>query len=178
MLRLQPLSPDDAADDETRALLRSTARRAGFIPKMQGIMANAPAAIGLYASGNALLSRSSLTQTERSVVFMAASHANGCEYCVAAHSAGRGVSQDVLESLQTGNEIAGDDRLEALRLFVSRLVTKRARLTADELNEFLSAGYEEKQVLDVLTAIALKTLTNYVGHLVDIPIDEEFLTYR
>ncbi|MEX2495085.1 MAG: carboxymuconolactone decarboxylase family protein [Woeseia sp.] len=177
MLKLKPLSANEATDSETNALLCATQRRVGFIPNMQGIMANSPAALRLYAFGNELLSGSSLTASERTVVFMAASMANGCDYCVAAHSAGAKVSPGVLQALRVDREIVEDERLETLRRFVKRLVVKRGQLTSEELDDLLAAGYEEKQVLDVLSAVALKTLTNYIGHLIEVPVDEVFMQY-
>jgi uncharacterized peroxidase-related enzyme len=177
MLKLKPLTIDEVSDRGTKELLQATQRRAGFIPNMQGIMSNSPAAIGLYAHGNKLLSRSSLTPEEQTVVFMTASRANDCSYCLAAHSAGAKVGEDIARSLRAGIAIDSNPRLEALRVFVNRLVEKNGRLTPDETNEFLNAGFEDRQVLDVLTALAMKLLTNYIGHLVDVPVDERFAGY-
>jgi len=39
---------------------------------------------------------------------------------------------------------------------------------------FTKAGFRKEQALEVVLAVAWKTLSNYVNHLVDTPIDEAF----
>ena len=38
----------------------------------------------------------------------------------------------------------------------------------------VAAGYTQRQVLDVLTLVALKTLSNYVNHIAHTPLDVQF----
>lgn len=176
MLELEPLSPEDAPD-AVADILRGAQRRVGFVPNMQGILAHAPAALGTYSHGNKLLAQSSLSAAERTVVFIAASRSNGCTYCVAAHSAGASVGAEVLTALRGGARIDADPRLDALRRFTEQLVEQQGRVSAEQLRDFLAAGFGEAQVLDVVTAVALKTLTNYVGHLTRVSLDDAFCAH-
>lgn len=38
----------------------------------------------------------------------------------------------------------------------------------------VAAGYIQRHVLDVLTIVALKTLSNYVSHIAHTPLDSQF----
>ncbi len=163
------------ASESVAEILRAVESRIGFIPNMYGLLAHSPAAVGTYAHGNALLARSSLSDAERTVAFIAASRVNGCIYCVAAHSAGARVGADILTSLQNGTEIESDSRLNTLRGFVEQLVEQRGQVSAEQLRTFLEAGFQEAQVLDVLTIVSLKTLTNYVNHVTHVSLDEAFV---
>jgi alkylhydroperoxidase family enzyme len=44
----------------------------------------------------------------------------------------------------------------------------------EDLNQFAAAGYAERHLLDVLTIVALKTLSNYVSHIAHTPLDVQF----
>ena len=176
MLQLKPLSPDEAPE-ASRPQLRAVSGRLGFVPVQQALLAHAPAALKAYASMSALLGESSLTLVERGVIFITASRSNRCGYCVAAHSAGAGLDEDVLAALRAGRRIDGEPRLDALRVFVGQIVEQRGFLKPRQLEDFLAAGFEEPQVLEVITAIAMKTLSNYTNHLMQTPLDEFFQPY-
>lgn len=173
MLKLEPLSPEEAPE-ASRAQLRAVTGRLGFVPVQQGLMAHAPAALNAYATMSALLAKSSLTLVERGVIFITASRANRCGYCVAAHSAGAGLDDEVLAAVRAGRRIDGEPRLDALRVFVQQIVEQRGFLEPGQLEDFLAAGFEEPQVLEVVTAIAMKTLSNYTNHMMRTPLDEYF----
>ena len=176
MLTLKPLSAEEAPE-AAKAQLTAVAGRLGFVPVQQALLAHAPAALNAYANVSALLAQSSLTLVERNVIFITASRSNRCAYCVAAHSAGAGIDRDILTAVRDGQTIAGKPRLEALRVFVERVVEQRGFLASEQLDDFLAAGFTEPQVLEVITAIALKTLSNYTNHLLEAPLDEAFEPY-
>lgn len=176
MLELKPLSPEEAPE-ASRAQLRAVAGRLGFVPVQQALLAHAPAALNAYASLSALLTQSSLTRVERDIVFITASRINRCGYCVSAHSAGGGLSGETLAATRAGRPINGEPRLEALRVLVEQIVEQRGFLEPRQLEDFLAAGFEQPQVLEVVTAIAMKTLSNYTNHLMHTPLDDAFQPY-
>jgi len=45
------------------------------------------------------------------------------------------------------------------------------------LQAFIDAGYSEQQALQVVLAIAVKTISNYTNHLCDTPVDAAFASY-
>lgn len=49
---------------------------------------------------------------------------------------------------------------------------KRGWGSEEELNNFISAGYSKKQILELILMIAQKTISNYVNHIADTPLDE------
>lgn len=46
------------------------------------------------------------------------------------------------------------------------------------LQKFVDAGYLERQVLDIVLALAVKTLSNYSNHLFGTQLDERFAAYE
>ncbi|MEX2353923.1 MAG: carboxymuconolactone decarboxylase family protein [Gammaproteobacteria bacterium] len=148
----------------------------GFIPNLLGILAESPAALNTYLSTNQIFEQSAFSPVERQVVILSVSRVNECAYCVAAHSViadNAQVPADVVDAIRKGQVIA-DDKLEVLRSFTTRVVEKRGWVSEEEVNDFLSAGYTRAQVLDVIVAVSLKTLSNYVNHIAGTPLDEAF----
>ncbi len=166
----------ETAPEASRPILDGAGRSYGFVPNLLGGLAEAPAALEGYVTLSGIFDKTSFTPTERQVVLISVSVENGCAYCVAAHSTVAGmhkVPEDVIAALRDGRPIA-DPRLEALRRFTVAVVQKRGSVTHGEVQNFIAAGFDRGQALEVVLGVALKTLANYANHLVDTPIDRAF----
>ncbi len=166
----------ETAPEAARPILDGAKKKYGFVPNLMGALAEAPAALEAYVTLSDILARSSLTAAEREVLTIAVSAKNDCAYCVAAHStvaAMHKVPEDVIAALRDGRPI-DDARLEALRRFAETLVEKRGWADDDDVQAFLAAGLTRQKALEVVLAVAFKTLSNYTNHLVDTPLDAAF----
>jgi uncharacterized peroxidase-related enzyme len=166
----------ETAPEPSRATLESARRAFGFVPNLLGVLANSPVALRAYTSLAEILEEGSLTPAERQVVLLSTSVANRCQYCVAAHSAlaiGADVPPDVVEAIRDGRTVPAG-RLGALSTLARRLVESRGWLEEHEVTAFVNAGFEEAQLLEVITALAMKTLSNYTNHLAQTPLDAPF----
>src|SRR5260370_27639956 len=67
-----------------------------------------------------------------------------------------------------------DRKLQALRTFALEAVRKRGWLDATDVEAFLAAGYDRGHLLEVLTWVSLKTLSNYTNHVAKTPLDAAF----
>ncbi|NUO71090.1 MAG: carboxymuconolactone decarboxylase family protein [Frateuria sp.] len=178
---LKPVDPERAQGAEKDILDKAKAR-AGFIPNMYANMANAPAVLDTYLHGYGLFrSESGFTPPEQEVVFLAASQSNGCTYCMAAHSMIADkvskVPPQVLQAIRDGRPIP-DARLAALFQLTSEMVRTQGRPSAATVRAFLDAGFEEKKLLYVVLALAVKTLSNFSNHALATEVDERFAAYR
>jgi len=97
-------------------------------------------------------------------VLLVISRTNGCDYCMAAHSMiaekESKVPGNVLAAIR-GNRPIRDAKLAALATFVEAMVESRGLPLASEARAFLAAGYSERQILEIVLAIAVKTLSDY-----------------
>ena len=84
------------------------------------------------------------------------------------------VPRDVVHSIRNDDPIT-DKRLEALRLFTTSVVDKRGWVTQEEIDKFLAAGFNKMQLIEVVLGVSFKTLSNYVNHIADTPVDDAFL---
>ncbi len=165
----------NSAPEPSRETMRAIKQKFGFVPNLIGELAAAPAAVKAYATLSGLLEETSLSPVEQQLVLAATSIANGCDYCVAAHSMGlkmAGLAQDQIEVIRENRELA-DGKLEVLRKFTAAVVEKRGRLDSTDVQAFLKAGYREEQILEVLVGVAAKILSNYTNHLAGTPLDTQ-----
>ncbi len=168
----------DEAQPAAKEILDHVKQQIGMVPNLYAFMANAPGLLQTYIRSQELFRRNSgFTPAEQEVVFLSISFENGCEYCMAAHSViadtQSKVPPEVTEALRNGTEVA-DTRLRALSEFTRTMVTKRGRPSQDEVGNFLRAGYTNEQVLQVILAVGIKTLSNYTNHVCHTPLDARF----
>ena len=81
--------------------------------------------------------------------------------------------EDVLLALREQRPLS-DHKLNALRALVLSVLRHRGWVPEADLEHVVTAGYTQRHVLDVLTIVALKTLSNYVNHIAHTPLDPQF----
>ncbi len=86
------------------------------------------------------------------------------------------VPEEVIASLRDDRPISYA-KLEALRQFTKAVVSQRGWVPEQNLQAFLDAGYTRAQVLEVVLGVSLKTLSNFINHLAETPIDEQFQAF-
>ncbi|WP_186396648.1 carboxymuconolactone decarboxylase family protein [Stappia sp. TSB10GB4] len=180
-LTLAPLTAE-TAEPAAATALETAARRLGFVPNMYGYMAYAPDLLGTYLAGYDGFRRTSGFQPdEQETVFLAVSEANGCDYCVAAHSMiaekMSRVPADAIAALRNGGPLP-DPRLQALATFTRTMVRTAGRPSRADVDAFLAAGFEPRQIFAVILAIGVKTFSNYTNHIVATKLDPAFAAYE
>lgn len=80
---------------------------------------------------------------------------------------------DILEALRA-QQVLPDTKLNALRVVAESLVRHRGWVPKADLEQFMAAGYGQPHLLDTITIVALKTLSNYVNHIAKKPLDTQF----
>lgn len=176
-LSLTPVNTEQA-EPLARSRLEAAQKNLGFVPNMYAGMANSPGLLDTYVQGyDNFRSHSGFSSVEQEVILLAISHENGCGYCVAAHSfiadQMSGVPHAVTDAIRAGQPIA-DAKLAALHDFSKILVRSRGLPSRAQVEDFLAAGYTEQQILDIVLAIAVKTLSNYSNHLLHTQLDPLF----
>lgn len=169
----------ETAPEASRATLETTAKKYGFLPNLYGILAESPTAVEAYAAINRALEQSALSPVEQQVVALTVSATNDCAYCAGAHSAVAQMvrmPEDILLELRDQKPLS-DRKLNALRMLVMSIMRHRGWVPEEDLEHFVAAGYTRRHVLDVITLLALKTLSNYVNHIAQTPLDPQFASH-
>jgi alkylhydroperoxidase family enzyme len=95
---------------------------------------------------------------------------------VAGHSAFAariGMPPDTIAAIRDGRPLP-DQRYQALVDFTRVLVRRRGQVTDDDMAALKAAGFGTEQVFEIIAGVALKTITNFVGNVFDLPLDVQF----
>jgi AhpD family alkylhydroperoxidase len=178
---LKPLDVD-TAEGESKERLTILSETRGRIPNMYGIMAQSLGLLATYLDGvDRFRAESGFTPAEQDTVFLTVSRFFECTYCMAAHSfIADHVSKtplQVTDAIRNDEPIA-DEHFAALVAMVRELLTTQGRPYRAVVGRFTAAGYTDRQVLDIILAIALKTLSNWTNHVFDTELEKKFIDRR
>lgn len=166
----------DTAPKDSQPLLRDSLEAFGMIPNLHAIMAEAPGLLEGYKKLHDLFTQSSLSAAEQTVVWQTINVEHGCHYCVPAHTGiakSMKVDDAIIDALREESELP-DPRLEALRQFTLRIVRQRGQIDPLDLQAFLDAGFDRRQVCEVILGVGQKTMSNYLNAIADTPLDQPF----
>lgn len=164
------------APEQAREALAQVQKKFGFIPNMTAVMAEAPPLMDAYLALSQLLEQTSFSPEERLILLLTASEANDCDYCMAAHTMGARrakVPEAVITALRAGEPLP-DAKLETLHQLTYAMVVDRGRPDSALVEAFLAAGYTRRNLLEVILAVGMKTLSNYTNHIAETPLDAAF----
>ena len=165
------------APETSRPLLQRAEKELGFIPNLYAAMAESPATLEANQMLTRIFDKTDFTVTERQLVLLSISRYRNCSYCLAAHGTVAKM-QKIPKEIVTAvyyNQPLNDDKLEALRAFTRAVLEAQGWVDSQTLETFYQAGYEPQHVLEVVLAISFKTLSNFINHINDTPIDSQFL---
>lgn len=163
----------DTAPEASKARLGAVKSAWGFVPQLHGMLAESPVALEAYDTLFGLVAKSSLSPVEQQVVYMAINVLHECEYCAAGHtylSRKAGMDEQVLQALRESRPLP-DARLEELRAFTEAVVRERGFAGDAAVDAVIAAGFTRENILEVVTVIATKTISNYVNHITHTPLE-------
>lgn len=161
MSRLQTIDPEATAG-KTQELLGVVKAKLGMVPNMTRIMANSPAVLEGYLALSGAVSKGRLSAKHREQIALAIAEANGCDYCLAAHSAvGRmvGLTPDEVSDSRRGEAV--DAKADALLHFARQVVDQRGNVSDTDVAAVRAAGFGDDAIAEVVANVALHVFTNY-----------------
>ncbi|SRX55867.1 carboxymuconolactone decarboxylase family protein [Aequorivita sp. CIP111184] len=163
----------ETAPEGSKALLEKSQNAYGMIPGLHGVLAGAPGILEAYQKLHELFVNSSFNEEELTVVWQTINVEHACHYCVPAHTGiakMMKVDDSITEALRNETPLE-NPKLEALRTMTLTIVRNRGNVTEEDLKAFYNAGYEERQVLEIILGLSQKTISNYVNHIANTPLD-------
>ncbi len=166
----------ETAPDDSKPLLEKSQKANGWIPNLHAVMAEAPGLLDGYQHLHELFANSSFNAEEVTVVWQTINVEHGCTYCVPAHTAiahRMKVDPALIEALRN-REPMPTAKLQVLQDTTLSMVSNRGVLSDEELAAFYGAGYERRQLLEIVLGLAQKVMSNYVNHIAKTPVDPVF----
>lgn len=158
----------DQAPAESVQLLERVRKKFGGIPPIKGQIANSPVTLESYLDISDNMEKSSFSKVEQQAIYLLVSSYNECGYCTNAHTnALKNIFKqpsEAVDAVVAGNP-TGHEQTDALLSTVQALLDGRGQISEEQRQRFLAAGYSDNQLIDLLSAIAMKVITNYMGRL-------------
>ncbi len=171
---------ETTAPEASKPLLAQSNKANGRIPGLHAVMAEAPGLLEGYQTLHKLFVNSSFDKDELTVIWQTINVEHACHYCVPAHT---GIAKamkvdDAISNALRDETPLPNARLEALRDFTLSMVRERGNVDQPTVQAFLDAGFNQRQILEVILGLAQKLMSNYTNHLAQTPVDEVFRKYE
>lgn len=174
-----PIHTLETSPEASKPALEWYQENFGMVPYLAGVLAESPAILLSYwQTQNNLLQHGTLSPQEINIVETVVAHENECQYCVSGHTAfGKtevfNNTDEQLNAIRSGEDF-GDERLNTLRDFTLLVLKNQGRMSTNQLNEFINAGFTKPQALEIVACIAAKVMSNFANQIALTPIDQAF----
>ncbi|GAB1855317.1 carboxymuconolactone decarboxylase family protein [Flavobacteriaceae bacterium MHTCC 0001] len=161
----------EEVSENNQAIFDNLNKALGFVPNLYATYAHSDTALENYL--NFANAKTSLSAKEKEVVNLAVSEVNNCVYCLSAHTAiGKmnGFTDEQILELRAG-EASFNNKLDALARLAKNITENRGRTDADVLESFFNAGYTKGNLIDVISLVGEKTISNYLHSTTQVPVD-------
>lgn len=160
------------ANAEQKALLDAIHSQLGMVPNFLKVLANSPAALRAFLGLHGVAGEGRLDPQTRERIALALAQQNSCEYCLSAHTAiGRKAGLDSEEILTNRAGGSRDAKAAAAVRFARALAEHSGEVTTEELLEVRNAGYDDAEIVEIITHVGMNILTNIVGKASRVEID-------
>jgi len=168
-----PIPTPETAPSASHPLLAGVKQQLGMVPNLMKVLAHSPSGLGAYLGLSAATATGEFDGAVRERIALTVAEANGCEYCLAAHTyLGKHVAKletVELDAARDGN--SADPRIAALLRFTQAVVDTRGNVDDRDLAQFFAAGYGPAQVVEVVANVALNVFTNYINNVAKTSVD-------
>jgi uncharacterized peroxidase-related enzyme len=180
MSRITTAATVQAAPEASRPLLEAVHKQLGVVPNLFRMVANSPSALEGYVGLLGALAKGALPAALHERIALAVAEANGCDYCLSAHTyLGKHVAK--LSDAEMDANRAGtsnDPKSAAAVRFARRVLQQRGRVGDDDLRAIRNAGYDDAQIVEIVQHVALNVWTNYVNSVAQTAIDFPVVAVR
>ena len=169
----------ETAPADSQPLLDNSLKAFGFVPNLHAVMAESPQVLEAYQLLHGLFQNTSFDNEELTVIWQTINVEHECHYCVPAHTAVAHmmkVDAAITDALRNRTALP-TSKLQVLHETTLALVRERGRPNDAVVSAFYKAGYENRQLLEIVLGIAQKVMSNYVNHLSQTPIDKPFAEF-
>jgi uncharacterized peroxidase-related enzyme len=137
----------------------------GRVPNVFGVMAHSPLALDAYVKLSHVTGQGRLSARQREAIALAVAQHNDCGYCLAAHNAAAKAVGLAESEIYAARLAHGDDPLGAVATLSRRMLETKGAVPEAELDAFKAAGFNDADILEVVSRVALAVFTNFTNRL-------------
>jgi uncharacterized peroxidase-related enzyme len=173
-----PTPTVESAPAASKPLLDAVKRKLGVVPNLFRVVSNSPAALEGYLALSEALGKGRLPAATHERIALAVAEANGCGYCLSAHSyLGKHAAKLSESEIAANRRGSSEDEVAAAALrFAVKVVRERGHVDDTDVHALKAAGYDDGQVVEIVLHVALNTWTNYLNEVAKTEIDFPVVT--
>jgi alkylhydroperoxidase family enzyme len=171
-----PVHTIESAPEHSKPALQQLQSAFGMIPNLIGAMSTSPVLIDSLVGLFGKVHGASFTEPQVQIVLLTDAVTNNSPWAVAFHSTlalKEGIDPVDVQAIRNGR-LPKDAKLAALSGLAKAMIEKRGRLSDEDVNRFLVAGFGKDHLLEVIAAVAASTITNYTGNIARPPLEAPF----
>jgi uncharacterized peroxidase-related enzyme len=171
MTRITPVDYATAGGRE-KELLDAVKGLLGATPNMTTTMARSAVLDG-WLGLNGALRKGSIGPADGERIALAVAEANGCSYCLSAHTyLGTNVARLDEEEIDRARRFdSADPKSAAILAFARAVVATRGGVSDGDLAAAREAGLSDAELGDIVGNIAINVLTNFFNKAFDVDVD-------
>jgi uncharacterized peroxidase-related enzyme len=162
----------ESAPKASQPLLDAVEKQLGSVPNLYRLLGLSPAVLDGFLALSGALGRT-LDLKTRNRIALSTAEANGCDYCLSAHSyLGTHLAKlDDAEMTLNRQGRSGDAKADAALVFAGKVALSQGRVSDADIAAVRLAGYTDAQVVEIIANVALNVLTNFVNNVARTDID-------
>jgi alkylhydroperoxidase family enzyme len=171
-----PVHTIESAPERSKPALQQLQSAFGMIPNLIGVMSTSPVLINSLVGLFGKVHGASFTEPQVQIVLLTDAVTNASTWAVAFHTTlalKEGIDPADVRAIREGR-LPKDSKFAALSRLAKTMIEKRGRLSDEDVNRFLAAGFGKDHLLEVIAAVAASTITNYTGNITRPPLDAPF----
>lgn len=171
MSRFKVPSHDEVAP-EAQATFDNLKKSIGKVPNLYATIGYSANALNSYLAFVQAQAKGTFRVKDREAVYLIISQLNGCEYCLASHTASaikNGWTEEQTLLLRSGKLEEG--HWPVLYKVIQSVIENKGEVSDEILDAYFAAGNTERNLMDLMTLISVMGYTNYVYRLIKVPID-------
>lgn len=167
-----PTPTRDDAPEASRPLLDAVYKQLGFVPNLHRLMSLSPAVLAGFVGLQGPLSKTLDIKT-RDAIALAVSEADGCNYCIAAHSyiAANFAKMSPEEIALNRQGSSKDPKRAAAARFAKVLIDTRGHVGEAEVSAVRAADFSDANIVEIVALCAQFLMTNFINNVADTPVD-------
>ena len=162
----------DQVDTKAQGIFDQLKSKLGMVPNLYATIGYSSNALENFLNFSGKVGEGSFNNKEKEAINLAVSEVNQCQYCLSAHTAiskMNGLTEEDTLALRSGQH--SDARLNAVAALAKDIAVNRGHASAEPLENFYAQGYENADLIELVSVVTAITFTNYTHGVTQVSVD-------
>lgn len=162
----------DTVSAEAKPVFDRFIKLLGKMPNLYAVIGNSATTLNAYVAYSQAQAKGSFHAKDREAIYLIVSQFNGCEYCLASHTASAlkiGWTEEETLMIRSGR--SPEAKWTTLYQVIRSVIENRGEVSDELLEQFYQLGNTKEALMDLMALISIMSFTNYIYRLTKVPID-------